>query len=130
MAAYLGMWTSYARASHTSDWQAQYLAQYASGDALHFITRDLYAAHYNGLISKGAPVNRPRVMSASPSDAPKSVLVEDCGDDRSWLQYRADGSLLDSTPGALHRIVAEVRLHTDGMWRVTKFGIDSSGTCR
>jgi hypothetical protein len=123
------MWKSYAQASHTSDWQAPYLAQYASGDALQLLTRDLYADHYNGLVSKGEPVNAPRVTSVSPQDVPKAVMIDDCADDRNWLQYRNDGSLLDNTPGALHRIVAEVQLHTDGKWRVTRFGVDADGSC-
>ena len=130
VAAYLGMWKAYAQASHTSDWQAPYLSQYAAGDALQVITGNLYADHYNGLVARGEPVNNPRVTSVSSEDVPKSVMIEDCGDDRNWLQYRTDGSLLNSTPGALHRIVAEVRLHTDGKWRVTKYGIDSAGTCQ
>ncbi len=124
------MWKAYAQASHTSDWQAPYLPQYASGDALQVITGNLYADHYNGLVAKGEPVNNPRVTSVSPEDVPKSVMIEDCGDDRNWLQYRTDGSLLNNTPGALHRIVAEVRLHTDGKWRVTKYGIDTAGSCQ
>lgn len=129
VAAYLAMWQADAQASHTSDWQAPYLSQYASGDALQFLTRDLYADHANGLVSKGEPVNNPRVTSVSPEDKPTSVMIEDCADDRNWLQYRTDGSLLDNEPGALRRIVAEVRLHTDGLWRVTRFGIDDPGSC-
>jgi hypothetical protein len=129
VAAYLGMWQVYARASHTSDWQAPYLSQYAAGDALQFLSRDLYADHYNGLVSKGDPLNNPRVTSASPEDAPTSVMISDCLDDRHWLRYRTDGSLLDNTPGALHKVLAEVRLHTDGKWRVTRFGIGDPGSC-
>jgi hypothetical protein len=123
------MWKTYAQASHTSDWQAPYLSQYAAGDALQFLSRDLYADHYNGLVSKGDPVNSPRVTSVSPEDGPTSVMIDDCLDDRHWLRYRTDGSLLDNTPGALHRVLAEVRLHTDGKWRVTRFGIGDPGSC-
>jgi hypothetical protein len=129
VAAYLGMWKDYAQASHTSDWQAPYLSQYASGDALQFLSRDLYADHYNGLVSKGDPVNNPRVTSVSPEDTPTSVMIDDCVDARQWLRYRTDGSLLDDTPGALHKVLAEVRLHVDGKWRVTRFGIGDPGSC-
>jgi len=80
-AAYLGMWQKYAQASHTSDWRAPYLSQYASGDALQFLSRDLYADHYNGLISKGDPGNSPHVTSVSPEDAPTSAMISDCLDD-------------------------------------------------
>ncbi len=124
------MWKAYAQAGHTSDWQAPFLSQFASGDALQFMTRDLYADHYNGVVTKGEPVNNPQVTSVSPEGTPKSVMIEDCGDDRNWLQYRTDGSLLDDEPGAVHRIVAEVRLHTDGRWRVTRFAVDVPGSCR
>ncbi|WP_322780384.1 hypothetical protein [Frankia sp. Cas4] len=129
VAAYVGMWKADAQASHTSDWQAPYLSRYASGDALQFLTRDLYADHYNGLVSKGEPINHPRVTSVSPEGKSTSVMIDDCADTRNWLQYRTDGSLLDNTPGAPHRILAEVRLHTDGLWRVTRFGIGDPGSC-
>ncbi|EYT90887.1 hypothetical protein ThrDRAFT_03467 [Frankia casuarinae] len=129
LAAYVGMWKAYAQASHTSDWQAPYLSQYASGDALQVMTGNLYADHYNGLISKGEPVNNPKVTSVSPEDAPKSVMIDDCADTRNWLVYRADGSLLDDKPGGMRRILAEARLHTDGLWRVTRFGVGDLGSC-
>lgn len=127
--AYVGMWKADAQASHTSDWQAPYLSNYASGDALQVLTRDLYADHVNGLVSKGEPVNHPRVTSVSPEDAPTSVMIEDCADTRNWLRFRTDGTLLDDEPGAMHRILAEVRLHTDEVWRVTRFGIGDPGSC-
>ncbi|WP_243657704.1 hypothetical protein [Parafrankia sp. BMG5.11] len=129
VAAYLGMWQKYAQASHTSDWQAPYLSQYAAGDALQFLSRDLYADHYNGLVSKGDPVNNPRVTSVSPEDTPTSAMIDDCVDARNWLRYRTDGSLLDDTAGAFHKVLAEVRVHTDGKWRVTRFGIGDPGSC-
>ncbi|WP_226930808.1 MULTISPECIES: hypothetical protein [Parafrankia] len=129
VAAYLGMWQKYTQASHTSDWQASYLSQYAAGDALQFLSRDLYADHYNGLVSKGAPVNSPQVTSVSPDDTPTWAMIDDCVDARHWLRYRADGSLLDDKPGALHKVLAEVRVHTDGKWRVTRFGIGDPGSC-
>ncbi|WP_086055522.1 hypothetical protein [Protofrankia coriariae] len=123
------MWQADAQASHTSDWRAPYLSRYASGDALQVLTGDLYADHLNGLVAKGEPVNSPRVTSVSPQDTPTSVMIEDCADTRNWLRYRTDGSLLDNTPGGMHRILAEVRLHTDGLWRVTRFGIGDLASC-
>ncbi len=129
VAAYVGMWKADAQASHTSDWQATYLSRYASGDALQVLTGDLYADHLNGLVAKGEPVNHPRVTSVNPPGAPTSVRIEDCADSRNWLQYRTDGSLLDDTPGGMRRILAEARLHTDGLWRVTQFGVGDLASC-
>jgi hypothetical protein len=128
-AAYLGMWKADAQAGHTSDWRAPYLSRYASGSALQVLTGDLYADHLNGLVTKGEPVNNPRVTSVRPEDAPTGVMIEDCADTRNWLQYRTDGSLLNNTPGGMRRIVAEVKRHTDGRWRVTRFGVAPVGSC-
>jgi hypothetical protein len=129
VAAYVGMWKADAQASLTSDWQAPYLSHYASGSALQILTGDLYADHLNGLVAKGAPVDHPRVTSVSPPDKPTSVMIYDCADSRNWLQYKTDGSLVDNTPGGMRRIAAEVRLHTDGLWRVTQFGVGDLGSC-
>ncbi|WP_322751229.1 MULTISPECIES: hypothetical protein [unclassified Frankia] len=129
VAAYLGMWKADVQASHTADWQAPYLSRYASGSALQVLTGGLYADHLNGVVAKGEPVNNPQVTSVSPEDGPTTVMISDCSDSRNWLQYRTDGSLLDSTPGGMRRIVAEVKKHTDGLWRVTQFGVGVVGSC-
>jgi hypothetical protein len=129
VAAYLGMWKSYAQASHTADWKAPYLSRYASGEALQVLTGSLYADRLNGVVAKGEPVNNPRVTSASPEAVPTTVMVSDCSDSRNWLRYRTDGSLLDSTPGGMRRIAAEVKKRTDGLWRVTRFGVGELGSC-
>jgi hypothetical protein len=123
------MWKADAKASHTADWQAPYLSRYASGSALQVLTGGLYADHLNGVVAKGEPVNHPRVTSAGPEDAPTTVMIEDCSDSRNWLQYKTDGSLVDSTPGGMRRIVAEVKKHADGLWRVTQFGVGVVGSC-
>jgi hypothetical protein len=130
IAAYLGMWRNFADAAATSDWRSPELAQNATGDALSVLSRTMYADHYNGLASRGQPVNNPRVSSVEPADAPTTVMVSDCGDDSHWLKYRADnGQLADDTPAGRRAITAEVKLARDGTWKVTRFAVEAVGTC-
>lgn len=130
IAAYLGMWTDVADAATTSDWRSPKLAQNATGDALLVLSRTMYADHYNGLVSRGQPVNNPRVSSVELADAPTTVMISDCGDDSHWLKYRADnGQLADDTPAGRRAITAEVKLARDGTWKVTRFAVEAVGTC-
>ncbi len=128
--AYVGMWEDVAAVATTSDWQSPRLADHATGDALSLLSRQMYADHYNGLITKGKPVNIPVVQSVEPHDTPKTVMIRDCSDASNWLKYRADnGQLADSEPGGKHLINAEVKLAVDSSWRVTRFAVEGNGTC-
>ncbi|UUV28561.1 hypothetical protein NQK81_27700 [Amycolatopsis roodepoortensis] len=130
IAAYLGMWKDVAAVATTSDWQSPRLADHATGDALSVLSRQMYADHYNGLITKGKPVNLPVVQSVEPQDTPKTVMIRDCSDASNWLKYRADnGQPADNEPGGKHLINAEVKLAVDGSWRVTRFAVEGTGTC-
>ncbi|KJE21204.1 hypothetical protein FF36_04544 [Frankia torreyi] len=135
VAAYLGMWRATAVASHTSDWQSPELSRYASGAALQVITGTLYADRFNKVVSRGQSVNQPTVTSADPPAAPTTVLLADCGDDSGWQKYHADpgqpddGQLVAGSSGGRRQITAEVRLHQDGAWRVTRFAVGSVGSC-
>jgi hypothetical protein len=124
------MWQDFAAAGTTSDWQAKSLSAHATGDALLQMSRSLYADHYNGLITKGAPVNHPRATKASPPAAPTTVLISDCGDSTRWLKYVArTGRLQNSTPGGHHAITAEVKRQTNGSWKVTRFAVEGVESC-
>jgi hypothetical protein len=130
IAAYVGMWQDVAEVSHTSDWQSPKLGDHTTGDALSVLSRQMYADHYNGLVSQGAPVNTPTVQSVDSQDVPKTVMIKDCGDDSNWLKYRADnGKLADNEPGGKRAITAEAKLATDGSWRITRFAVEGIGTC-
>lgn len=130
VAAYLGMWHDVAAVSTTSDWRSPRLADNATGDALSVLSRTMYADHYNGLVSRGQPVNNPRVSSVDPPNAPTTVMISDCGDDSNWLKYHAaNGQLADDTPGGRRSITAEVKLARDGSWKVTRFAVEAVGTC-
>ncbi|MFE5565062.1 hypothetical protein ACFQ68_08725 [Amycolatopsis japonica] len=129
-AAYLGMWEDVAAVATTSDWQSPRLANHATGDALSVLSRQMYADHYNGLVTKGKPVNVPVVQSAEPQGMPKTVMIRDCSDASNWLKYRADnGQPADDEPGGKHLINAEVKLAVDGSWRVARFAVEGNGTC-
>lgn len=129
VAAYVGLWEAMAEASHTSDWQSPELARYASGDALQAVSGGLYADHYNGLVSRGAPVLHPEVTSVEPADAPTTVRVFDCSDSTNWLRHRADGAPFTDEPGGRRAVTSEVRLHQDGSWKVTRFAVEPVGSC-
>jgi hypothetical protein len=130
VAAYLGMWSDMAEAAVTSDWQSPKLASNATADALSRISRGLYADHYNGLVTKGKPVNHPTVESVEPAAAPTTVDIVDCGDDSRWLKYRADtGQQADDGPSGRRHIDAKVKKAVDGSWKVADFAIQDVGTC-
>lgn len=130
LAAYRGMWQDFVEAGYTSDWQSSKLGQYATGIALTNLSRGLYADHYNGLVTKGAPILNPAVSSADPLNAPKKIIITDCGDSSHWLKYRADnGQLADDKPGGRQLINAIVEKQSDGTWKVTDYGVHDVGTC-
>jgi hypothetical protein len=128
--AYRAMWKVVADAATTSDWRSPALARHATGDALSVLSRQLYADHYNGLVSRGAPVNNPVVDSVKAEDPLTAIRIRDCSDATGWLKYRADtGQPADSSPGGRHLINAEVRLSVDSAWRVTRFAVGETGSC-
>ncbi|HYS38906.1 MAG TPA: hypothetical protein VEO01_25105 [Pseudonocardiaceae bacterium] len=130
LAAYQGMWADFAAAGTTSDWRSPRLSQHATAYALSTMSRGLYADHYNGLVSRGAPVLHPNVSSVDPPANPTKVIIADCGDDTHWLKYRANnGQLADNTPGGHRLINAVVQKQPDGSWKVTDFGVHDEGTC-
>lgn len=129
-AAYLGMWSDMADAATTSDWQSPKLARNATAEALQTISRSLYADHYNGLVTKGRPLNHPHVDAAEPQSDPTSVTISDCGDSTNWLKYRADnGQPADDGPGGHRRIEALVKKAVDGSWKVITFAVHEVGSC-
>jgi hypothetical protein len=127
---YLAMWREMAAAGETSDWQSPALARFATGDALAVVTRSLYTDNLNGVVTKGAPKNKPQVSSVDPPGAPTTVLVADCGDSTNSLKYKRDGGeLLNDTPGGRRAITAELKKQPDGSWRVARFAVEGLGSC-
>jgi len=129
LAAYQGMWQDFAAAGETSDWQSPQLGQHATGVALTNLSRGLYADHYNGLVTKGAPVLAPHVTAADEAGSPSKVTITDCGDSTHWLKYRADNGQLSDTAGGRRLINAIVEQQSDGSWKVTDFAVHDIGTC-
>ncbi len=130
VAAYLAMWRDFATAGHTSDWKSPALAAHSTGDALLQMSRGLYADHYNGLITKGYPVDHPTVTKATPATAPTTILISDCGDSSHWLQYVAKtGKLAPGEVGGRRSITAEVKRLADGTWKVDRFAVEGLGSC-
>jgi hypothetical protein len=128
--AYVAMWRDVAAAAVTSDWQSPHLADHATGEALSVISKAMYADHYKGLVTKGAPKNQPSVSSVDSAVIPTTVMISDCGDSTNWLKYKADtGQLADDIPGGRRSITAEVKHQADGSWKVARFAVEGLGTC-
>ncbi|MBV9143683.1 MAG: hypothetical protein JO115_22660 [Pseudonocardiales bacterium] len=122
------MWQDMAAAATTSDWQSPRIRQHATGDALLVISKSLYTDHLNGVVTKGAPTDSPMASSVDSPSAPITVMISDCGDSSNWLKYR-NGQLFDDTPGGRRSITAEVKKQPGGSWKVTRFAVESLGSC-
>lgn len=130
IAAYLGMWSDFVTAGHTSDWQSPLLSQHATAYALETLEKGLYTDHQNGVITKGAPALHPKVKSVSPAANPTVALVSDCGDSTHWLKYVINtGELAPGGPGGRQAITAEVRKQPGGAWKVDQFAVEDVGSC-
>ncbi|WP_086820247.1 hypothetical protein [Allokutzneria sp. NRRL B-24872] len=129
VAAYLGMWRDFVAAAATADWQSPTLGRHATGTALSTLSRGLYADHYNGLISKGAPTHNAEVSSVDTQSNPTTVIVRDCSDSTNTTKLRSDGQPAGDSPGGHHLINATVQQQPDGAWRVTDFGVQEVGSC-
>jgi hypothetical protein len=128
--AYLGMWDDFVAAAATSDWRSPKLGQYATGVALSTLSRGLYADHYNGLVSRGAPTHAAEVSSVDPPANPTTAVIADCSDSTNALKYRADnGQPANDGPGGRRSIHATVQKQSDGSWKVSDFGVQGIGTC-
>jgi hypothetical protein len=124
------MWQDFVTAGRTSDWQSPLLADHATGDALLQMSRGLYADHYNGLITRGAPVDHPVVKSATPAAEPTTVIISDCGDSSHFLKYYAtSGEPASGADGGWRAITAEALKGSDGTWKVDRFAVEDIGTC-
>ena len=127
LAAYEGMLADWTAVSKTSNYQDPTLTRHTSGAALSQLVRTVAAAQAEGVVSKGQPVDSPRVVKLTPTGAPTEAILADCADGTSWLQYRTDGS---QVPGVGGRHAADVQVDDiDGVWKVTKFVFHPAGTC-
>lgn len=129
IAAYLGMWADFATAGHTSDWRSPLLSRHATAYALQVLEKSLYTDHQNGVITKGAPVDHPRVKSVRPAHDPTVVLISDCGDSSRTRKYVVKTGKPTGSPGGRQAITAEVRKQPDGSWKVDQFAVEGVGTC-
>lgn len=125
LAAYTAMWKDVAEASTTDDYQASYLSDYLSGQALLTITDNLSADKNQGIVARGAPVLHPAVTSATPS----TVTITDCLSDQAWLEVRATtGALVNDVPGGFRSTTATVT-DENNIWKVTQLNTGAEGTC-
>lgn len=128
--AYRQMWSDFAVAGRTSDWQSPRLGQHATGIALNKLSQSLYGDNHKGVVTKGDPVLNPSVSTVEPMDDPRKIVITDCGDSTNWLKYRKDnGALADDKPGGRHLIKSTVEKQADGSWKVSDYGVHDVGSC-
>lgn len=127
LAAYDGMMADWTAVSKTSNYRDPTLTRHTSGAALSKLVLTVAAAQAAGVVSKGQPVDNPRVVKLTPLGAPTEAILADCADDSAWLQFRNDGTQI---PGVGGRHVVDVQVDDiDGVWKVTKFAFHAAGTC-
>lgn len=129
LAAYSALWLSMAKAGEVPDPDAPELRKYAAGDALARVVRALATYRETGVVTRGRPVNSPRVVSAAPADAPTEVKLTDCGDSSGWTSHKkSTGEQLKDDPRGRRLITATVS-RVDGAWKVTSFNLGEIGSC-
>lgn len=120
--AYAGMLRTWADAAKTANPEAAALRQYAQGDALKSLVNRLYGMQAKHIVGLGEPGTSPSAVDARPIDVPTTVIVRDCLDNATWLQYKESGELWDDKPGQRYVLEAVV-VKADGLWKVDDFAI-------
>ncbi|MBD0741656.1 hypothetical protein BG418_09175 [Streptomyces sp. CBMA152] len=118
------MWQDLTLASETSDAASPRLGDHATGGALELMKYGLAKSKKEDVVSKGAPLVDPRVVSATD----REVVLVDCVDDSHWLQYKLNGELKDNVPGGHFKVDATVR-PTGGAWKVSNLYMREAGSC-
>jgi hypothetical protein len=101
---------------------------YATGDALALLQDGLRQMRSDDQVARGAVVAHPVVVGVSPPDAPTNVSIADCLDTTASVTYHRNGGPVDNTPGG-HRQVNATVVQTDGVWKVSSFGVFAVGSC-
>lgn len=128
LAAYTGMWSAYAVAARTADYQPGALSHYAAGGALTLLIHSLYENHLHGVVIRGHLVLDARVTGMSPAGSPDTSDLIDCADDTHWLDYTTSGQPAQGSPAGRHRIYAHLQLF-GSTWKVTNLVVEKAGTC-
>ena len=115
-------------AAKTSDYQEPALARYAAGEAHALLVRGLLNDQKRGIVTRGTPTFRPRIVTLTPAGDPVRANVRDCADSSRWLTYNRSGKQVgDRSPGR-RSIIAELKLFGD-TWKVIELVVEKEGTC-
>lgn len=124
LATYRAMWKDLALASETSDAASPLLSSHATGGALELLKYGLAKSKKEGVVSKGAPLVDPKVVSATD----QKVVLVDCVDDTHWLLYKPNGQPKDNVPGGHLKTDATVQ-RARAAWKVTDLYMHETGSC-
>ncbi|MER6091284.1 hypothetical protein [Streptomyces bluensis] len=122
--AYRAMWRDLVLASETSDAGSPVLDDHATDGALELMKYGLREAKKEKVVSKGAPLVDPRVVSVTSQE----VTLQDCVDGTDWLQYKLNGELKNAVPGSHTKADATVRREGKA-WKVSKLYFYEAGSC-
>jgi hypothetical protein len=129
LAAFEAMWQDMALASQRADYQSPVLARHASGEALDLVVRSVYSFKLKGQATRGKPVVEGHVTALTPRGEPTTATIDGCADSTNWVEHDAKTlKRSDEPPGGPHRTTATVTL-TQGVWKVTMFRVEGTGTC-
>ncbi|WP_345731473.1 hypothetical protein [Cryptosporangium minutisporangium] len=121
------MWTAFARAGETADYQSPDLPRYATGQALQTLVDGLKSNKQKGYVYRGRPTLKPRVTALSTTSSPNTASIVDCADTTTWRTYDKTGH--PSVPEARGRHITASVTKQNGTWKVSTFAVQLADTC-
>lgn len=129
LASYQASWNAVDQAGSTANYRLPALAEYFHGQAYLLVSQNIFLYQKNGMVSRGAVVLHPRIVSEDFAAKPPTVTIADCVDDRHDLvYYSATGKPIDDEPGGF-RADSTVMTDLNGAWKATSLNVGAEGTC-
>ncbi|MFJ7004477.1 hypothetical protein [Streptomyces sp. SID8385] len=130
LAAYEGMWRELAVAVQKPSAGGTRIEDYASGEALATVRRDVRTMREAGTRANGRLGHEPEVTKMDPGASPPTATVRDCVDLKDWETTR-DGTPVPLPSGQpmRYRTTAQVEQWDDGRWRVITYTQHGEQAC-
>ncbi|WP_223839237.1 hypothetical protein [Nocardiopsis deserti] len=120
---YLRFWDAIVLASAEKDPNHPDLEQYAVGQALELAQRGVQGVAEAGYGMEGEPVPAPEVVSAEPTDEPRSIVIRDC-------QGAGDWKVVGEAEPRSDNVRVDARVNRDVFsWRVVQLQVWGDDSC-
>ncbi len=130
LAAYEGMWRELAVAVRKPAAGGTRIEDYASGEALATVRRDVRTMREAGTRANGRLGHEPKVTKMDPGASPPTATVRDCVDLKDWETTREGTPVpLPSGQPMRYRTTAQAEQWDDGRWRVITYTQHGEQTC-